>query len=100
MGKLKLDGDEYIFISESGVEYSIYEGYTLGRGRQKPTDVMFIVFDLYDADTYTVYHMYGACGFDENDEYGLNIVNNVVNGWEQKHEDLVQGIKNGTIEHC
>ena len=100
MGKLKMINDEYSFVSDSGVEYSLYEGYTLGIGRQKPTDIMFIVFDLYDANKYTVYHMYGACGFDENDEYGLDIVNKVVNEWEQEHQDLVLGIKNGTIEHC
>ena len=101
MGKLKLtDMDEYIFISDSGIEYSLYEGFTLGKGRQKPSDIVFVVFDRYDSLTTYVYHFYGACGFDENDEYGLNIINDVINEWEQKHQDLVQGIKNGTIDHC
>lgn len=100
MGKLKITNDEYSFISDSGIEYSIYEGYTLGKGRQKPTDIVFIVFDLYDSINETVYNMYGACGLDENDEYGLNIINFVVNEWESKHPGIVQGIKDGTIEHC
>ena len=101
MGKLEKTDEGYIFISDNGVEYELYEGFTLGgNSRQKPTDILFVVFDLYDELNDCVYMMYGACGFDENDKYGLNIVNGAVNYWEENHPDIVQGIKDGTIEHC
>ena len=100
MGKLKMTKEGYIFVSESGIEYDLYEGLSIGAPKRYTSDILFIVFDLYDAEKECVWFMYGATFLDDGDEYALDLINRAVNEWEQEHQDLVLGIKNGTIEHC
>ena len=98
MGKLaNSERDGLMWVSDNGIEYDLLEGLTLGSPRYA-SDILFIMFNRYDAKQDVVYWMYGAEGIEDEDEYFLKVVNEVVNEWEGNHKDIVSGIKDGTIK--
>lgn len=97
MGKLTPTDEGYIFTSKNGIEYDLYEGFTIGGSKRRTSDILFIVFDMYDSESSVVSFFYGA-GF-INHEDTIKDINRAVNSWEDQHPDIVKGIKDGTIEH-
>lgn len=101
MGNLKMTKEGYIFISDNDIMYGLYEGLTVGTKPRYTSDILFVVFDLYDAYSETVGIMYGAGFLDEGDfdDYTIKYIDTVVSKWESEHPDIVKGIKDGTIVH-
>ena len=95
MGKLKMTEEGYIFVSASGIEYDLLEGSTINGDKPYSSDILFVMFTRYDCESDMVYWMYGAEFV--KDEDNVKIISEKVNKWESEHEDLVQGIKDGTI---
>ena len=86
------DGDE-VFISRSGIGYSILEG----RGTQsgKASDIAYFMLDGYDCNTELVTWIYGASFL--NDPDTLKLITDRIDKWESEHEDLVKDILSGEI---
>ena len=87
------DGDT-IFVSDSGIIYSVYEGMTMGI-EPKTSDIMFIMLDQYDTPTQLVHWTYGA---NVMSPYEEQFELDKIKEFEADHPDLVNGIVNGTIE--
>lgn len=87
------DGDT-IFVSDSEIEYSVYEGVTMGI-EPKTSDIIFIMLDGYDTPTQLVHWAYGANVMgDEEVQFALDKIEE----FEENNPDLVKEILNGTIE--
>ena len=93
MSKLYQGTENWVFVSDNGIKYSIYEG--IGHGTQKETcsDIAFIMLDEYyddDISTYYIGFLYGA-GLIDRDDY-KNDIERLVNEFERCHSVIVQEI--------
>lgn len=87
------DGDK-VYISRSGIEYSIYEG----RGTQsgKSSDIAYFMLDAYDCRTELVTWAYGASCLDDPDH--LKLITKSINEWESENDCLVDLIRSGEVK--
>lgn len=96
-GRLKMTDEGYIFVSKTGIEYSIYEGLTIGESPRHTSDIMFITFDRYCMNQEVVDFLYGATFLTDKDT--IKGISQTVDEWELFHPDIVEAIKSDTIEH-
>lgn len=70
---LKLETDGYVFISESGIEYELLEGVSIGADRQYTSDIIFIMLTDpdYNVDNNVVGWLFGSSSMLE-DRTSLN----------------------------
>lgn len=96
MSKLYQDNEGWMFESDNGIKYSIYEG--IGNGIKKDTchsDIFFIVLDEYFEDlcsTEFVGWRYGYEFVTREDEDYIHIIEGIVIEFEKSHELIVQEI--------
>lgn len=93
MSKLYQGTENWVFVSDNEIRYSIYEG--IGHGTQKETcsDIAFIMLDEYcedDIQTYYVGFLYGEA-FIDDDDY-KNDIERLVNEFERCHSVIVREI--------
>lgn len=85
----------YIFVSDSGLKYSLYEGLTISDAQRCTSDIVFIVLDLYDTHPMFVDFWYGATLIDfsePNKDTTLKDISVRVNKWEQENKDKIKDL--------
>ena len=92
--KTDKEGDQ-VFISTAGIEYSMYEGISIG-DNPKTSDIVYFMLDGYDCPTEMVYWSYGAGCLGEDD---INAISHIVDKWEENHREIIDGILDGSIAH-
>lgn len=85
---IKLKHDGYVYISDSGVEYDLLKGKSLGA--DTTSDIIFICFLSGDCDIKdeVVGFLYGATFFEEDIEEYNNHIKKIVDKYERKNAKL------------
>lgn len=98
MGYITSGKDGDIFISDSGVKYDLLEGVTMGCvDGEKTSDIVFLMFTIYDCGfSDCVGFSFGATFY--RDSEWVEWMDKTTKAWEEKHRDIVDGIKNGSIK--
>lgn len=93
MSKLYQGTENWVFESDNGIKYSIYEGIGYGTQKKTSTDIAFIMLDEYyedDINTHYIGFLYGA-EFITDDDY-KNDIERLVNEFERCHQTIVREI--------
>lgn len=96
MGTLKKDENGFYYLSETGVEYSLYEGGCLGANVS--SDILYVMFDRYtDFPVEMVTFMYGADEIYSEDSdaknYILKSIDEAVTQFEKRSKTKKRGTK-------
>jgi len=93
---LKTDKEgDLVFISNSGIEYTMYEGIAIG-DQKRTSDIVYFMLDGYDCPTELVYWSYGADSLDGDD---IERISNIIDKWEENNREIIDGILDGSIAH-
>lgn len=84
MFKLKSDG--YVYISDSGIEYELLEGVSVGTEIKYTSDIVFIILNNceYNVDNYVVGYVFGAHYFAENPKEYEETIKKIVDKYEEE----------------
>lgn len=85
---IKLKHDGYVYVSDSGVEYDLLEGKSLGA--DTTSDIIFICFLDCDFDNKdeVIGFLYGATFFEEDMKEYNNHIKKIVDKYERKNAKL------------
>lgn len=98
MSKLYQGTENWVFESDNGIRYSIYEGIGHGTQKRVTSDIAFIVLDEYCEDNIDVRFVNFIYGYDclyNDDEYTEDCKNDIermVNEFERCHSVIVREI--------
>lgn len=85
---IKLSYDGYIFISDSGIQYDLLEGVTIGRPEQYTSDKIFIVLNdfRYEPQHSIVGYLWGASHLEDCIKIYDEHISEMVNAYESSHQ--------------
>ena len=85
---IKLSYDGYIFISDSGIEYDLLEGVTMGRPERYTSDKIFIILNdfRYEEQHSLVGYLWGASHLKDSIEVYNDHISELVNSFESSHQ--------------
>lgn len=76
---IKMTEEGYVFISESGIQYKLLEGKSIGAKLEYTSDIVFIMLDNYIAG-----YFYGAMVSENNSKDYEEHINDIINEFEKR----------------